>query len=97
MPRLPGLEREELAILLVGFALSAALFLFVRLAGEVTAGETLAFDIAILRMLRDPSDLAQPRGPAWMVSMLIDVTALGSPAVLGLIVLIIAGYLLLER
>jgi len=96
MPRWRRLEREELKLLIIGLGLCAVLFLFIRLAGEVMQGDTQAFDVAILRSLRDAADPARPIGPAWMESALIDITALGSPVVLGLIVLIIAGYLLLE-
>jgi undecaprenyl-diphosphatase len=95
--RLRRLEREELWVLVIGLGLSAILLLFIRLAGEVMAGDTQAFDVAILRSLRSAADPARPRGPAWMESVLIDVTALGSPVVLGLIVMIIAGYLLLQQ
>ena len=96
MPRLRRLERNELKVLLIGLGLSAALFLFIKLAGEVMEGETQAFDVKIVRALRDAADPAKPIGPAWMAGALLDVTALGSPVVLGLIVLIMTGYLLLE-
>jgi undecaprenyl-diphosphatase len=90
------LDRDELKILVIGLGLCAVLFLFIRLAGEVMAGDTQAFDVEIMRSLRDAADPSRLKGPAWMETVLIDVTALGSPAVLGLIVLIITGYLLLE-
>jgi undecaprenyl-diphosphatase len=90
------LERRELRLLLVGLGLCAAVFLFIRLAGEVMEGETQAFDAAIVRGLRSAADPARPIGPEWVEGVLIDVTALGSPVVLGLVVLIIIGYLLLE-
>lgn len=96
MPRWRRLEREELKLLLIGLGLCALLFLFIRLAGEVMEGDTQAFDVAILRGLRDAADPARPIGPAWVEGVLFDITALGSPVVLGLVVLIITGYLLLE-
>jgi undecaprenyl-diphosphatase len=96
MPRWRRLERDELRLLLIGLGLCAVLFLFTRLASEVMEGDTQAFDLQILRSLRSTADPARPIGPAWMESVLIDITALGSPVVLGLIVLVITGYLLLE-
>src|SRR5687767_12451915 len=96
MPRLRRLERNELRVLLIGLGLSALVYLFIQLAGEVMEGDTQAFDAAIVRSLRDPSDPAKPLGPAWVEGVLLDVTALGSPVVLGLVVLIITGYLLLQ-
>jgi len=96
MARWRRLEREQLRVLVIGLALCALLFLFLRLASEVMEGDTQAFDVAILRSLRDAADPARPIGPAWMETALVDITALGSPVVLGLIVVIITGYLLLE-
>jgi undecaprenyl-diphosphatase len=96
MPRLRRLERNELEVLLIGLALSGAVFLFIQLAGEVMEGDTQAFDARIVRALRNAADPARPIGPAWMEGVLIDITALGSPVVLGLVVLIMTGYLLLQ-
>src|SRR5689334_16445669 len=90
------LERRELQLLLIGVGLCAVVFLFLKLASEVMEGDTQALDVQIVRSLRDAADPSRPIGPEWMESVLIDITALGSPVVLGLIVLIITGYLLLE-
>jgi undecaprenyl-diphosphatase len=95
--RFRRLERKELTVLLIGFALCAALFVFIRLAGEVMEGDTQAFDVRIVRSLRSAADPSRPKGPAWMEGALLDLTALGSPTVLGLVVLIIAGYMLVQR
>jgi undecaprenyl-diphosphatase len=97
MPRLRRLERDELKVLLIGLGLCAVLFLFIRLAGEVMEGDTQAFDVRIVRSLRSDVDPSRPKGPPWMEGVLSDLTALGSPVVLGLIVLVIAGYLLLQQ
>lgn len=91
------LERNELKVLLIGLGLCAVLFLFIRLAGEVMEGDTQAFDAQIVRSLRSAADPSRPKGPFWMEGALRDVTALGSPFILGLMVLIITGYLLLEQ
>ena len=41
-----------------------------------------------------PGDMTNPIGPRWLEDMWRDVTALGSVAVLGLVTLACAGYLL---
>jgi undecaprenyl-diphosphatase len=95
--RLRKLERKQLTVLLIGLGLCAVLLLFIRLAGEVMEGDTQAFDVRMLRGLRSAADRSRPVGPAWVEGVLLDVTALGGPTVLTLIVLIISGYLLLQQ
>jgi undecaprenyl-diphosphatase len=94
--RLRRLERHELTWLAVGFGACAALFVFVLLAGEVMEGDTRALDTRILVALRNPDDPSRPRGPAWLEFALIDLTAIGGSTVLGLVVLSIVGFLLLQ-
>ena len=66
------------------------------LAGEVMEGETLAFDKKILLAFRKADDPSQPIGPAWMTSALLDLTALGGPTVIALVVLAVVGFLVLQ-
>jgi undecaprenyl-diphosphatase len=65
------------------------------LADEVVEGSTLAFDRAVLLALRVPGNLTDPIGPSWLEEGARDVTALGSVAVLTLLVVVIAGHLML--
>jgi undecaprenyl-diphosphatase len=88
--------RRELSWLFAGLGLCVLLFAFVSLAGEVTEGDTQAFDTRILRALRDPSDPSRPIGPGWIEGPLLDLTALGGPTVLGLAVVSVAGFLVLQ-
>ena len=90
------LERRELTWLFVGLGLCVLLLGFVSLAGEVTDGDTQAFDTKILRALRDPVDPSRPIGPAWIEESLIDLTSIGGPTVLWLIVVAVAGFLVLQ-
>ena len=90
------LERHELSWLIVGLGACVLLFGFITLAGEVTDGDTQAFDTRILQALRDPADPARPIGPAWLEGSMIDLTAIGGPTVLGLTVVIVAGFLVLQ-
>jgi len=91
------LERRELAWLAVGVSACALLLLFLLLASKVAEGDTLALDTKILRALRRADDPRRPVGPSWMESSLFDITAIGSPAVLGLVVTGVVGFLLLQR
>jgi len=95
-PRFGRLERHELSWLVVGLGACVLLFVFITLAGEVTDGDTQAFDTRILQVLRDPADPAKPIGPAWLEGSMIDLTAIGGPTVLGLTVVIVAGFLALQ-
>jgi undecaprenyl-diphosphatase len=93
---LEKLKRRELAWLFVGLGACVLLLVFIYLAGEVTEGDTLAFDTRILQALRDPLDPSRPIGPRWLESSLLDLTALGGPTVLGLVVCAVVGFLLLQ-
>ena len=94
--RLERLERRELGWLVVGLGACVLLFAFIILAGEVAEGDTLAFDTRILQALRSPDDPSRPIGPAWMAGSLEDLTALGGPTVLFLVILAVVGFLVLQ-
>lgn len=96
LARIRPRDRGELALLLGGVLLLVVLLVVIKLAGEVAEGETLAFDRHLLLALRDPAHPAQPLGPAWLPGAALDITALGSATVLGLTVLAVAGFLLLQ-
>ena len=68
---------------------------FVKLAGEMTEGETLPFDRAILLALRNPADLSDPIGPSWLEESARDITGLGGHVILGLITIAAVTYLLM--
>ena len=93
---LTRLERHEIAWLLIALASSTLLLGFLKLASEVMEGETMAFDTRILRALRDAKDPARMIGPPWLQGALLDLTALGSPVILGLVVIAVVGFLLLQ-
>ena len=57
--------------------ISLGLFAFIKLTGEVVNGETTGFDRQLLLMMRNPADLAEPVGPAWLEVIVRDLTALG--------------------
>ncbi len=88
-----NLEAGSILFLL---ALVAALWLFFGVADAVLEGDTSAIDEAILLAMRTPGETGNPVGPPWLEEMGRDFSALGGVAVLGLITLIVAGYLALQ-
>ena len=96
-PLLVRLGLGEAGILLSLGGLSLFAFAFVKLAGEVLEGDTASLDRTILLALRNPADLSDPIGPAWLEETGRDLTALGGHAVLGIVTLAATGYLVLAR
>jgi undecaprenyl-diphosphatase len=91
------LERHEITWLAIGISACLVLLVFINLASEVMEGDTQALDARILLALRDPADLGRPIGPAWIEPVLLDLTAIGGPVVLGLVVFAVAGFLALQE
>lgn len=83
--------------LLIGLLVGAALIGgFIKLAGEMLEGDTQAFDIAFLKALRVPGDLATPIGPSWLLDSMRDITALGGVTVLTLVSALAIAFLLMR-
>ena len=82
--------------LILGLTSCALLWIFLILAGEIAEGETQAFDVMILKALRSPDDLSKPIGPVWLEGVLLDLTSLGGSTVLGLVIVSVVGFLLLQ-
>ena len=89
-------ERRELGWLLVGLSVCLLLWGFLALASEVMEGDTKALDTRILVSLRQADDPSRPIGPAWVESALLDLTAIGGPTVLALVVFAVVGFLALQ-
>ena len=90
------LTGQEAVVLLAALAIVLALLTFSKTAGEMMEGDLREFDDGVLRMMRSADDPSVPIGPAWLVQVAIDVTALGGTGVLAIILLIVVGYLALE-
>ena len=97
LPRLLAKHRVESRVLLGFLAVATGLFLLVKAASEVMEGDTVAFDRAILLMLRRAGDPATPIGPWWLREAMVDLTALGSVSVLTIITVLAGGYLLAAK
>lgn len=91
-----GRSLEELVPYASLAVIAALLFGFGKLAGEVLDGDTRSFDEYVLRALRNPADLADPIGPAWLESVVRDITSLGSFSVLTIVTLSVVIYLLID-
>ena len=89
-------DREELLLLLGLVVLIGVLLVVINLAGEVLEGDTQPFDERLLASLRKADDPSTPRGPRWLAIAAQDITALGSATVLGLTVVAVVGFLLLQ-
>jgi len=93
---LQWLGNRELPVLMALFAIMAAFWGFAELTDAVLEGDTRAIDHAILLSMRNPADLSDPLGAAWVEEIGRDFTALGGNAVLTLLTLAVVGYLMLE-
>src|SRR6478752_5298464 len=97
LPHLLAKHRVESRVLLGFLAAATGAFLLVKAASEVMEGDTVAFDRAILLMLRHAGDPATPVGPWWLREAMVDLTALGSVSVLAVITVLAGGYLLAAK
>jgi undecaprenyl-diphosphatase len=94
--RLAHLGRQELPLLFSLLVVAGAIWTFAVLADAVSEGETHVFDRAILLAMRAPGDPTHPWGPAWLVALARDYTALGSVGIVMLVTLAVIGFLLLQ-
>jgi hypothetical protein len=72
--RVSAVERTPLVAVILS---AAALLAFLKIAGEVTAGDTRAYDERLLLALRSAADPSHPLGPPWLEELMRDLTALG--------------------
>jgi undecaprenyl-diphosphatase len=89
--------KHEVAVLAAPLLVVASVWLFVKVADNVSDGDWATFDQWAVTTLRDPADQARPLGPAWLAEVGRDFTALGGVAFLTLLTLAVAGFLLLRR
>jgi undecaprenyl-diphosphatase len=87
----------ELEMLLAMLAVVGTAWLFIVLADEVLEGATQRLDDSVIIALRDPSNTRLPHGPVWLHEVGRDITALGGPTTLTLLVAATSVYLLLRR
>ncbi len=90
-----GMRDMRLASLPVAIAalFGFGVYAFVQIADEVSEAEFDQFDSWLLLAFRNPADMADPLGPAWLEEFMIELTALGGYPLLTLIVLAVIGFL----
>lgn len=88
---LPGLlrtARRELGATAALLVATLGGLAFLSIADEVAEGETHALDLSILDALREPGRPHDLIGPDWLHIAAVDITSLGSLAVLSLLILL---------
>ena len=94
--RQSAIGREPLVFAAI-LVICLGVWVVVHLSEEVREPTPIRLDAAILKALRQPGDPHRLRGPAWVESMVRDVTALGGVIVLALVVGAVCGFLILIR
>jgi undecaprenyl-diphosphatase len=95
--RFPSLQADGLRLLGLLLAVAGCTLLFIALSDEVAERDTQAFDERVLLALRQPGNVAAPRGPWWLARTAMDLTALGGGPVLVLVTTAVCGFLALVR
>ena len=88
---------HELALLLGLLIVVGGTWSFLAIADNVSDGETQRTDERVLLSLRNADDLSQPVGPAWLLPVMRDVTALGGFAVLIFVTFVSLTFLWVDR
>src|SRR5690554_5505384 len=82
--KLLRLARQELAAVAALGVAGAGVLAFIEIADDMTEADGIAFDEAVLALLRPHPDPADALGPPWLETAMLDLTALGGIAVLVL-------------
>ena len=90
-------DRPEVWTLAAVFAIASLILAFGHIAEEMLEGNATKFDERILLFFRSANDLSNPVGPPWVEEMARDITALGSFAVLSIVVFAVVIYLLMAH
>jgi undecaprenyl-diphosphatase len=88
LPALLQAARREIGATVALLVATLGAMAFLSIADEVAEGETRAIDLAILDALRVPGRPHELAGPDWLHVAAIDITSLGSLAVLSLLILL---------
>jgi undecaprenyl-diphosphatase len=91
------LNRPEIWALAAIFVMAALILAFGHIAEEVLEGDATRFDQTILLFFRSASEISDPIGPPWTEEMARDITALGSYAVLTILLFAVVIYLFMAR
>lgn len=95
--KLRDMGGRELLALVVMLIVLACVLGFIALADELRDGDMQTFDEWVLKSLRRSDAPGTPIGPPWLREAGLDVTALGSPAILILVVFTVLGMMGLQH
>jgi undecaprenyl-diphosphatase len=90
------LGRREIGTLATLLLFAALTLTFGIVANKISAGDTRAFDNAVVMALRSDANPSDPLGPIWFEGAVRDITSLGSNAVLIILTLGTVGFLALS-
>lgn len=76
---------------------AAGIYTFLAIADEVSENEIARIDSYLLLLFRNPGDVSDPVGPAWVEQTVVEITTLGGYPVLVTLVSVVVGYLLVSR
>lgn len=96
-PQVARLRERDLTLIAGLSVLFALAWTFIELADEIGEPETMDLDRALLLALRADSAGTDPLGPDWLEGAALNISALGSGAVVALLVVAISGFVLLAR
>jgi len=94
--RIPFLAAVEAGTLISIVIIAGGVLFFSELV-EMVRDEPHAFDRAVLLAFRNPVDVSDPIGPAWLEIISRDITSLGGATVLALMTVAVTGFLLVDR
>lgn len=91
------LRDQEISVLVALVLIVGGGWIFVEIADEVMENDTRTFDEQVLKLMRRPDDLNVTIGPPWLHEAGRDITALGGVAVLSIVTITGAVFLLAIR
>src|SRR5437762_1504980 len=90
------LGEREIGALVALLLIVVGALVFIQVADLVIDGQTGRFDEWAMRAMRHADDLSIPIGPHWLPGAARDITALGSSAVVLLVIFASVGYLIVS-
>jgi undecaprenyl-diphosphatase len=94
---LAAFARSEAAVLFALLIMAASAWAFITVADAVMEHKYQRIDEMVIKAMRRADDPSYPIGPWWMRSAALDITALGGPSILTMMVIVVGGYLYLDK
>ena len=84
-------------MLAAALVLAGAIWAFIAVANKMGGAKSQSMDERLMMLLRAPGKPGEAIGPGWLTDVAHDLSALGGPAVVALVVASVAGYLGIRR